>query len=258
MARRLQRRVKGLRKQIRDRPSECERGGRSPQVVLDELCEQTRTWEQDRRVLDESAVRLPDDPPLGTHGDGTRMVSLCGNVAQKVGLRSAQAVLRIVFDWLGLEQKIPDWITIRNWMQRLSWLKEAKGDSGESKRRSESSFLCPVDADGCVCDFHGLRHTFISNLVAGGVHPKVAQQLARHSIIGLTMDRYTHLRLSDMTAGLAALPLIVGSEPVSCRATGTLDESVESFGCTNGCTRTGATNRYQPSRTCWRTVLVTK
>ena len=129
---------------------------------------------------------------------------------------------------------------------RLSWLKEAKGDVGESKRRSESSFLCPVDADGCVCDFHGLRHTFISNLAAGGVHPKVAQQLARHSTIGLTMDRYTHLRLSDMTAGLAALPLIVGSESVSCRATGTLDESVESFGCTNGCTRTGATNRFQP------------
>ena len=40
------------------------------------------------------------------------------NVAQKVGLRGAQAVLRIIFEWLGLEQKIPDWTTIRNWMQR--------------------------------------------------------------------------------------------------------------------------------------------
>ena len=62
---------------------------------------------------------MPDDPPLGTHGYGARLVSLCVNVAQKAGLRGAQAVLRIVFEWLGLEQKIPDWTTIRNWMQRL-------------------------------------------------------------------------------------------------------------------------------------------
>jgi hypothetical protein len=111
--------VEGLQKQIRDLQSECARGRQSQQAVLDELREQTRQWEHDRRVLDESAVRLPDDPPLGTHGYGARMVSLCVNVAQKVGLRGAQAVLRIVFEWLGVEQKIPDWTSIRNWMQRL-------------------------------------------------------------------------------------------------------------------------------------------
>lgn len=122
-ARRLQRRVEGLRKPIRnlqsERQSERARERWSQQAVLDELREQHRQWEQDRRVLDESVVRLPDDPPLGTHGYGAHMVSLCVNVAQKVGLRGAQAVLRIVFEWLGLEQKIPDWTTIRNWMQRL-------------------------------------------------------------------------------------------------------------------------------------------
>src|SRR5579859_4879360 len=48
------------------------------------------------------------------------------------------------------------------------------------------------DADGRVFDFHGLRYTFISNLARGGVHPKTAQHLARHSTIALTMDRYTH------------------------------------------------------------------
>src|SRR5581483_5553721 len=42
------------------------------------------------------------------------------------------------------------------------------------------------DAAGHVADFHALRHTFISNLARGGVHPKVAQQLARHSTITLT------------------------------------------------------------------------
>ena len=42
-----------------------------------------------------------------------------------------------------------------------------------------------ITADG-IADFHSLRHTFISNLAACGIHPKLAQQLARHSTIALT------------------------------------------------------------------------
>ncbi len=57
-----------------------------------------------------------------------------------------------------------------------------------------------------VADFHGLRHTFITNLEMGGVHPQTAQQLARHSTIGLTMDRYTHSLRDDELAALNALP----------------------------------------------------
>ena len=102
------------------------------------------------------------------------------------------------------------------------------------------------DNDDGVADFHSLRHTFISNLTAAGVHPKIVQMLARHSSIGLTMDRYTHVGLMDMTAGLGSLPSIAEMEAVSRRATGTTDEAPQSFGCTNGCTRSGATNRFQP------------
>ena len=39
------------------------------------------------------------------------------------------------------------------------------------------------DTAGRVFDFHALRHQFISNLAAAGVHPKEAQTLARHSKI---------------------------------------------------------------------------
>jgi integrase len=53
------------------------------------------------------------------------------------------------------------------------------------------------DDAGLVADFHALRHTFISNLAAGGIHPKTAQQLARHSTITLTMDRYTPIAASS-------------------------------------------------------------
>lgn len=62
------------------------------------------------------------------------------------------------------------------------------------------------DDNGEVADFHALRHTFVTNLAEGGVHPKIAQKLARHSSITLTMDRYTHLRRDDERAALDALP----------------------------------------------------
>src|SRR5262249_28816116 len=69
-------------------------------------------------------------------------------------------------------------------------------------------------------DFHALRHTFITNLANGGVHPKVAQALARHSTITLTMDRYSHTLVEEQSAALAALPdLTLCTEAI--KATGT-------------------------------------
>ncbi|MCX7429403.1 MAG: hypothetical protein NTW96_27735, partial [Planctomycetia bacterium] len=41
---------------------------------------------------------------------------------------------------------------------------------------------------------------------SGGVHPKVAQALARHGSISLTMDRYTHTVVGDLRDALHALP----------------------------------------------------
>jgi integrase len=65
-----------------------------------------------------------------------------------------------------------------------------------------------VDEDGEVYDFHALRHQFISDLAAAGVHPANAQKLARHSSITLTMDVYTHVRLSNLQSALGRLPPI--------------------------------------------------
>jgi site-specific recombinase XerD len=62
--------------------------------------------------------------------------------------------------------------------------------------------------DGQVFDFHALRHQFISNLARAGVHPKAAQALARHSTITLTLDRYTHVDLPDLSSALDRLPAI--------------------------------------------------
>jgi integrase len=74
------------------------------------------------------------------------------------------------------------------------------------RRDLEIAGIDYIDQSGRVADFHALRHTFISNLSQSGVSPKVAQSLARHSTIGLTMDTYTHVRLHDERAALEKLP----------------------------------------------------
>lgn len=62
---------------------------------------------------------LPADPPVGAHGYGARMVSLAVNLAQRAGLRATEDVLKICFQWLDLHEEIPDWTTIRGWLQRV-------------------------------------------------------------------------------------------------------------------------------------------
>ena len=64
------------------------------------------------------------------------------------------------------------------------------------------------DEAGRVFDFHALRHQFISNLAESDVHPKIAQQLARHSTITLTMDRYTHSQDQRILEALEQMPAV--------------------------------------------------
>lgn len=41
--------------------------------------------------------------------------------------------------------------------------------------------------------FHDLRHTHASQMLAAGVHPKVASERLGHSTIGITLDLYSHV-----------------------------------------------------------------
>ena len=106
---------------------------------------------------------------------------------------------------------------------RAAWIDKA-ATAAELISRFKSDTLKYKDDDGRVADFHALRHGFISNLARAGVHPKEAQALARHSTITLTMDRYTHVGITDLTAALERLPGLPtagDSEPHVLRATGT-------------------------------------
>jgi len=102
---------------------------------------------------------------------------------------------------------------------RSEWLGQAKDDGRERQGHGKSEFLIYSTAEG-VADFHALRHTFITQLARSGVHPKDEQQLARHSTITLTMDRYSHVTLREMAGAVDTLPSIA-TPPAVLRVTGT-------------------------------------
>jgi integrase/recombinase XerD len=111
---------------------------------------------------------------------------------------------------------------------RNAWIGEGKTDE-EKQARSKTDFLCYRDHQDRVADFHSLRHTFVTRLVRSGAKPKEAQTLARHSTITLTIDRYAHTTLHDVSAAIHALPPIPAkgsqNELQTLRATGTDGET---------------------------------
>jgi len=85
---------------------------------------------------------------------------------------------------------------------------------------------------GLVTDFHALRHTYISRVVRTGATAKAAQILARHSTVQLTIARYAHTDLYDLTAAVEALPCLFPAdqkhEPMA--ATGTDGNAPKNLG----------------------------
>ncbi len=64
--------------------------------------------------------------------------------------------------------------------------------------------------------------TRLSCLARSGVHPKLAQTLARHSTINLTMDVYTHVELEEKAGAVAMLPALMSQAIARAGTTGGL------------------------------------
>jgi hypothetical protein len=80
------------------------------------------------------------------------------------------------------------------------------------------------DGAGLVADFHSLRHQYVSRIVETAASPKVAQELARHCDVGLTLGRYVHAALHDLTAAVDSFPSMLSRpapESAALAATGT-------------------------------------
>src|SRR3972149_10405562 len=87
---------------------------------------------------------------------------------------------------------------------RQKWIEDAK-TSDECLERIKSDFLRYCNHDGLFADFHSMRHLFITSLDRAGVSVKMAQTLARHSDVRLTLGVYTHVELEDQTAAIGML-----------------------------------------------------
>jgi len=83
------------------------------------LTQQLRDLRSELQILENQPVRLPNDPVLPCHHYGPTMIALCINLAQNSGLRSAESALHLFHDAYGITDKIPNWTTIRTWMQRV-------------------------------------------------------------------------------------------------------------------------------------------
>ena len=86
---------------------------------LAEMNSQLARIQSENRQLRQQPTRLPDDPPLPHHAFGPKLISLCVNLARRIGLRPVPDVLKMICDWLGAEAKLPDWTTVRTWMLRV-------------------------------------------------------------------------------------------------------------------------------------------
>src|ERR1043166_6153927 len=148
---------------------------------------------------------------------------------------------------------------------RTRWINEGKSPD-EQRRRGQSDFLAYQSEDGCYADFHSNRHLFITSLEQAGLSPKMAQTLARHSDVRLTLGVYTHLGIHDLSSAIGALaapPALDGKprgEAMHLRATGTDGENcrengykkvptVVPSGADNGAVRL-ALGAYEPAPNC--------
>ena len=111
----------------------------------------------------------------------------------------------------GVERRTSRMIEIDLKSAREAWLAEAETEK-ERQKREASDFLRYEDANGRYADFHALRHTFITNLCRANVSPKVAQTLARHSDVRLTLEIYSHITDEEHIDAINALPSLKESE----------------------------------------------
>ena len=115
---------------------------------------------------------------------------------------------------------------------RQKWIEEADDDR-ERLRREQSDYLCYCNGDGLFADFHSNRHLFITSMERAGLSPKMAQTLARHSDVRLTLGTYTHVGVHDQTAAIQSLPTPPGrgvppeAGAAELQATGTDDRGLD-------------------------------
>ena len=170
------------------------------------------------------SLRLDDDPPTAT-------VAACYSKRRREDTQVLHPELsRQLREWIatknikpdkpmfpisgrvpgGFERKTSKMIQHDLKAARAKWWEESK-DSDECWKRIQSDFLRYCNHNGLYADFHSQRHRFITSLDRAGISVKMAQTLARHCDVRLTLGVYTHVELQDQTTAIGTLPGPPGS-----------------------------------------------
>jgi len=163
---------------------------------------QQRAFEAERqRDQARQSVNLPEDPPLGTHGYGARMISLAVNVARSVGFRGAVRALEVFFQWLGVQCAIPGRTSIRNWLQRLG-IDELKQPVDASQ-----SLVVMVDHSNQI----GPEKVMVALGVDAAAMPEPGQALTHEDVRVLAVKPGDSWKTSDMEREYDALADLHGT-----------------------------------------------
>ncbi len=88
---------------------------------------------------------------------------------------------------------------------RPVWKRRALARCGELVRKDLAAAELPYETEDGFADFHALRTLFITSLYRAGVHPKLAQVLARHSDVRLTLGVYTKVSQGELVDAVGKL-----------------------------------------------------
>ncbi len=108
---------------------------------------------------------------------------------------------------------------------RAKWIETAVSDSERCDRKN-SDFLC-YSAETGRADFHALRHTFLLRLSRAGASPKVMQEMARHSTVTMTLERYTHADIGDLSKAVQKLPSLPTTVTGSSQSESSIDPAIQ-------------------------------
>jgi transposase-like protein len=78
-----------------------------------------RISELQQQASNQPQFQLPSDLSVPGQQFGARMIELSINMASQIGIRPTVRALKILFNWLKLDPRLPSKDTIRCWMQRL-------------------------------------------------------------------------------------------------------------------------------------------
>ena len=106
-------------RELRLRNKQLSEESQETKKQLEQTQQLLRQQRQKNEELLAQPVRLPSDLPLPHHCYGPKMISLCLNLCKNIGFRASATALKIVFDWLGIDTKIPSWDSIRCWSCRV-------------------------------------------------------------------------------------------------------------------------------------------